>query len=342
AVVKYGKDIMRNPIGTGPFRFVSWVKDDRVEVVRNDDYWGDKAYLDKVVIRPIPEAEGRVIALESGDVQLAIRLNPEHLARLEKHERVTTILRGTNRTLFFGMAALKKPFSDLRVRQALNHAIDKESIVKNLYLGMAQVNGGAVSPGAADYVAVPGLSYDPARARRLLAEAGYPNGFSTTLVGPRGNYVKDFELQQAVQQQLRAVGVDAKLETVEFAKYLELLRMDPTKSPLEMWLDAWGGGNAADEIENRFGCEYFRPKGANTAGFCDPAISKLAQDALRITDEARRQPMLKEAQERISQQAPAIWVLALKQIAGLSRKLHDPVFMQSENLTVDEHTWLEA
>jgi len=342
ALAKLGKDgFGRAPVGTGPFKFGEWVKDERFTAVRNDAYWGDKAYLDKVVIRPTPEAEARAIALESGDAQMIVRLNPEQLSRFAgARYRVST--KSSTRTLFIGMAAMKKPFNDIRVRQALNYAIDKDSIAKNIYGGLGEVVGGQVPPGVPGYVKVAGFPYDQARAKRMLADAGYPNGFSATLVGTKGAYLKDHEMQQALQQQLRAVGVDLKLEIVELAKYLELIRTAPDKSPLEMWFDSWVGVEASGYVVDRYGCAKLRPAGANTAGFCDASIDSAAISAVATTDATQREALLKSAQERISQAAPSIWVLAAREAAGLSAKLHGVVHRRDTILTVDEHTWLEA
>ena len=343
AVKKYGKDITRNPVGTGPFRFVEWVKDDRIVVDRYDGYWGDKAYLDRVVIRPVPEAEARAIGIESGDLQLAIRMNPEQLDRLRKNPRVALSEKQTGRTLFMGMANLRKPFSDIRVREALNYAIDKESIAKNLYQGQAEALPGVMPRGSSGYAEVTGFPYDPAKAKRLLADAGYPNGFATKLIGPKGTYVKDFELQQAVQQQLAQVGVQVKLETLEFAKWLEQLALDPRQSPLEMWQDAGGGVNPVSAINSRYGCNRFRPTdGFNTAGSCFPKVDELTAEAAGTIDPVRREALLKQAQELVTQGAPSLWLIQTKETAAMSARLHDPVHLWSTVLTVDEHTWLEA
>ena len=342
AIKKYGKDLSKNAVGTGPFKFSEWVKDERFVAVRNDDYWGDKAYLDKVVIRAMPEAGSRLIALESGDVQLVIRMNPEDLARIRQNPALAISLRPTTRHLRVSMVTLKKPFSDIRVRQALNYAVDKEAIVKNLYLGTADVMGGAVPPGALGYVPVPPYPYDPAKARQLLADAGYPNGFTATLTGSKGALLKDFELQQAVQQSLKAVGVTINIQTVEFAKQLELIRQDPRKTSLEMWLGSWLGDDASTAITDLYACDKFRPKGSNTAGFCDQKLDDLAYQAVVTTDDAKRNALLKDAQVLVSQDAPSIWLVVLKEAAAFSAKHHDPVHLQSSLLTVDEHTWLEA
>jgi len=342
AFKKFGKDLAKNPVGTGPFKFVEWVKDDHLTVERFDGYWGGMPYLDRVTVRPLPEAETRVIALESGDIQLAIRLNAEQISRVEGNPNLRLLRNVTTRHFYMGMANLKKPYSDVRVRQALNHAIDKESLVKNVYSGLAQVQGGLLPRGTPGFVDVPGFRYDPTKAKQLLAEAGYPNGFTATFVSPRGVYLKDIELVQALQQQWKAVGVSITLEIVENAKYLELLREDPRKSRLEMWFDTFSaGGQGPDYVLNRFGCDFFRPVGTNTAGSCFTDVDKIALEAQRTLDTEKRNALMKQAQELLSQQAPAIWLFSISQLTGTSAKLHDPI-LRSETLTVDAKTWLEA
>ncbi|MBM4420576.1 MAG: hypothetical protein FJ034_03120 [Chloroflexi bacterium] len=341
AVAQYGKDIARRPVGSGPFRFNEWVKDDRIVVDRFDDYWGDKAYLDRVIMKPVPEAEGRAIGVEAGDIQLAIRMNIEQLGRLERNADVRVRSNPTLRHLFIGLANLKKPFDDRRVRQALNYAIDKDSIVKNMYANQADKIGGAVPRGAAGYVDVPGYPYNPDKAKQLLAEAGYGRGFSANLVGPKGTYVKDFELQQEVQKQLKAVGVEVKFEVLEFAKWLSLLREDPRTSKMEMWMDAGGGVNPINAISGRYGCAQFRPAGGNTAGSCFSELDKLTTEAERTLDSARRNTLVKQAQEMVSIEAPSIFLVQTKEALAMRAKLHDPVHLWSSVLTVDEHTWLE-
>ena len=342
AFKKYGKDLARHPVGTGPFNFSEWVPSEHITLVRNDTYWGDKAYLDRVVVRPIADPSARVIALQAGDVQLAIQIAPEQLATVQSDPRLALQVKDTLRYLFVGMNVLKKPFNDVRVRQALSYAIDKNAIVKNLYGSLAEVLPGPVPRGAAGYSPVAGFRYDPRMAKQLLAEAGYPNGFTATMTGPQGRYLKDFELEQAVQQQLAAIGVTLRLQVVEWARYLELVRMPPTSSPLEIWLDAWAGNEAGQIIERRFGCRDLRPNGANTTGFCNLDVDGAVAQAEANFDQAARNALLKQAQDLITPLAPSIWLLQVKQAIGFSRKLHNPVLMNSEQLTVSQYTWLEA
>ena len=129
--------------------------------------------------------------------------------------------------LYLGINCFKKPFTDVRVRQALNYAVDKEAIVKNLYQGRALVSQGMVAPLTTGYFPVKGYSYDPEKAKKLLAEAGFPNGFKAKLWSPQGRYPKDFEMAQAIQQQLKKVNIDCTLDTMEWAAYLAATRKPP-------------------------------------------------------------------------------------------------------------------
>lgn len=341
AFEKFGKDISKNPVGTGPFKFSEWAKDERFVVVRNDAYWGEKALLDKVVLRPIPETEARMIALEAGDIQVARQLNPEHIARLEKSTRLTGIVRPTTRSLFMGMHAPTKPWSDPRVRQALNYAVDRESIAKNIYLGAADPLIGPVSPGAAGYAEMSGFKYDPAKAKQLLAEAGYPNGFTTTMIATKGAYLKDSELQQAVQQYARAVGVTINIEPVEFAKFITYMRAPVATSGLQIWQDSWGGTDAA-YFMGHYRCDQFRPEGFNRHGYCHPRATELVKQAERTTDLAARDKLLKESAQLITDDAASLWLLVTKQVVGLSKTAHDPFIPRTGTLLITEQTWIES
>jgi ABC-type transport system substrate-binding protein len=338
---RLGRDVARNPVGAGPFRLREWTPGVRVVLVRNDDYFGEKAFLDQIIIRPVPEAGARAIALEAGDVQLADLISPEDMPRLQRNRNIALSSRATVRQLTVGLHNLKKPFSDVRVRQALNHAVDRDAIAKGVYQGLADPLPGAVPTLATGFAEVESFEYNPARARTLLAEAGYPNGFSATFIGTKGRYFKDFELMQAIQLQLKQVGVDAKIQSVEWARYLELVNMAPSASPLEMWLDGWSGDRATDILQQRFGCEFFRPRGINLHGYCNKDVDALVNEAVRVLDDARRNNFLRLAQQQIRKDAPSIWGLAVKATAAMSRKLHGVLHFPDETLTVDERTWLE-
>jgi ABC-type transport system substrate-binding protein len=339
---KLGKDYLKNPVGTGPFKFKEWVPGVSISVVRNDDYFGDKAYLDQVTMRPISEDTTRALALQTGEVQLATPITPEQIGQLQSDSSINIVSRATTLNLMLGMNNTRSPFDNIKVRQALNYAIDRDAIVKNVYSGLAQAMQGAVPQAALNYAAVTGYAYAPDKAKQMLSDAGFGSGFTASLTGTKGRYFKDFELMQAIQQYLKAVNVTTNINIVEWARYLELVRQPPDQTPMEMWLDGWNGGTAASLFQQRWNCNSFAPSGQNVHGFCDAAIDQLVSQAGMTLDDAKRQDLLTQAQQMLSTDAPSIWGVASTETTGYVKKLHNPLIFPSELVTVNEHTWLEA
>src|SRR6266568_8559035 len=229
---KWGKDLALHPTGTGPFKFVEWVKGDRVVLEKNDGYWGGRPLLDRVTVKTVKEDAARVLMLESGDTDLILNIPPEDIPRLRKDARFAVESIATARALYIMINLKKKPFDDVRVRQALNHAINREAIVKSLFQNNAQAISGIVAPLQNGYAKLPGYGYDPKKAKELLAQAGVP-ALKVKLWSPKGRYVKDFELAQAVQQDLSAVGVEAALSTMEWGAYLTATKTGPEQTDRE-------------------------------------------------------------------------------------------------------------
>lgn len=336
-----GVDLSQQPVGTGAFRFVEWVPDVQVVVERNDDYWDTPALLDRVVFRPIGEAGARTIALEAGDIHVAAEVPVESLARLEADEGIDLTYRDTTRQLFFGMHNLKEPFDNVRVRLALNLAVDMESIVESLYGELGTALNGSVPPAAVGSIQPEEVLYDPQRARDLLAEAGYPDGLDLTMVGPRGRYLKDFELQQAVAQELAEVGVTVEIESVEFAQYLDLVRQPTESSELHFWQDAWSRADAAGVLRTRYHCDSFVPSGNNLAGYCNPDLDTLIEEAEQALDVTARNEALRQAQELLAPEVPSIWGVGIRQAAAFRTGVHNVLLYGTEVLSVDNTTWIE-
>src|SRR5947209_4770079 len=172
---KWGKDLALHPVGTGPFKFVEWMKGDRVTMERHDGYWGGAPNLDRVVVKTVREDQARVLMLESGDADLIVNIPTEEIPRLRKDARFTIESSPTARALFIAINVKKKPFDDVRVRQALNYAVNRDAIVKELFQNTAQVVASHVSPLQNGYAQLSGYAHDPKKARELLAQAGKPS-----------------------------------------------------------------------------------------------------------------------------------------------------------------------
>jgi peptide/nickel transport system substrate-binding protein len=225
-----GEDaLVRHPVGTGPYRFVRWVKDDRVELEANPDYWGGKPRISRVVFRAIPSESSRLAELLAGSVHLINLVPPELFKPIQDSPRVK-LVEGKSLSVYFVIGNLvniakDRPLADRRVRQALNYAIDRQAILASIMHNV----GRPVSTFCTDVMlgcdaSVSPFPYDPERARALLREAGYPNGFDFTITTTSGAYPGDRDIALAVADQLNRVGVRARANVTEYGVQLKAVQ----------------------------------------------------------------------------------------------------------------------
>ncbi|MBA2449942.1 MAG: hypothetical protein H0V51_18115 [Chloroflexi bacterium] len=208
------------PNGTGPYRLTDWVKNERLVLEANPDYWRGPAPVAKITVRPILEDAARIAALQAGEVDFVGNVPYERIEELKGNTNLAVKTVSTPRVFFIAIDPRQKPFDDVRVRQALNYAVDAEAIVKTLYLGYAKRLATVVSQAGTGYDAsVQPYPYDVAKAKALLAEAGYPNGFSTELDAFTGSIADHSKAAEAIAEFLRKAGVDVKLNMFEFGAF---------------------------------------------------------------------------------------------------------------------------
>tara|TARA_Y100000588_G_scaffold210272_1_gene224345 strand:- start:8254 stop:9735 length:1482 start_codon:yes stop_codon:yes gene_type:complete len=243
AVRKWGEDYPRHPVGTGPFAFAEWIKDDRIVLTRNTDYWDGVPAVERVIFRSIPENSVRLIALSQGAISGMDNLVPDFIPNIEANPKLKLLKQAGMNVGYLAMNMDRHPFHLLKVRRAVNHAINKQAIVDNLYHGLANVAVNPIPPTMWSYhEGIVGYAYDPARARRLLAEAGFPEGFKTTLWAmpvPRPYMPQPLKLAQAIQADLKAVGIEAEIVTYEWGTYLDKVQ----RGQHDMGLLGWTGDN---------------------------------------------------------------------------------------------------
>lgn len=244
------------PIGSGPVRFVSWVKDDRLTLDANRDYWGGKIDADRVVFRPIVEGAPRIAALLRGEVDLITKLPPDDIERVTKHP--TTRVEGA---LYAGLYILavgsqRPPLNNVKVRQALSLAVDREAIVKEMWRGQGIVPSGPIAKGDNHFdESLPPLKYDPDRARRLLKEGKY-QGEEIALESTSGFLANDKSMSEALVGMWRDVGLNVRMEVIEYSVRMQKMRdktfkgllwSDPTSTVGDpdgmMWRHLAPGGN---------------------------------------------------------------------------------------------------
>ena len=234
------ENLAANPSGTGPFRFVERVEGQRTKFERNDDYWGDKPYLDEVIIRPILEDQARVVALQTGEIDLMSDPPPDVIKSLID-EGFTHSDGMTPQVAYYRFQFRNEYGKDVRIRQAISYAINREAIARDLFRNSAIPAYGLLSPGAPaydpDWKPFP---YDPDKARELLAEAGYPDGFKTKLLGvpTASGWPQAGAVAQFIKDNLAEVGIDLELELTEWVTYLGIIFRERTD--MIMWGTAWG------------------------------------------------------------------------------------------------------
>ena len=210
------------PVGTGPYRFVELVKDDRLVVEAFDRHWRGAPKIRRVVYKPIPEPFTRAAALRNNEVDLVTTIPPSLARELERAGGLRVQRVPSSWIIYLGLNALKKPLSDVRVRQALNYATDVDAIVKNVLEGNGRRLEGPLTPQMFGYDAgVKGYAHDPARARKLLAEAGYPDGLEITLESPAGRYQGDKEIAEALGGQWQKAGFKPRVQVAEWGAYFK-------------------------------------------------------------------------------------------------------------------------
>jgi peptide/nickel transport system substrate-binding protein len=209
--------LVDRPIGTGPFKLAEWVKGERIVLEANPDHWRGRPKLDRLVFKAIPEASARMAALQAGQADLILNVPPESVPLIERAANTKLIWVPSTRNMTIIFDQRSAPFNDVRVRQAMNYAVDKESINRNILGGRGLIQGTASHPSTFGHNAeIKPYPYDPQKAKQLLTQAGYPNGFETDFGHPTGRWVKDVEVTQAVAGMLEKVGVRTKLHTGEY------------------------------------------------------------------------------------------------------------------------------
>ncbi|MFW5843510.1 MAG: ABC transporter substrate-binding protein [Spirochaetota bacterium] len=308
AVEEHGAEFPSNPVGTGPFKFVSWVKDDSITLDANEDYWGEGPYLDRLIIRVIPDATARYLALKNGEVDVIDFPSAEDLELMEEDENIELIQQPGLNVGYIAMNNDKAPFDDPRVRRAMNYAINRDEIIEGVYGNAGQVAKNPIPPTMWSYNDdIDPYPYDPERARELLAEAGFPDGFSTDLWAmpvARPYNPNARRIAEIVQAQLVDVGVDIEIVSYDWGTYLD--RTDSGEHSMAML--GWTGDNGDPDnfLFVLLSIPAAEVPAGNIAFWRNEEFNDLVVEAKETFDRERRTELYRQAQEVFHEDAP--WV----------------------------------
>jgi len=311
---KWGKDVVKHPVGTGPFKLDAWEPGVRVVLARNDEYWGGAPKIRQAIYVPIVEAQARLVALKTGDIDLTMDVPPDSLDELRRDPNVV-VAESNSSAVWYVMLNTRHPIlKDRRVRQALNHAVNKDAIIRDILRGTAIVSRGPMSPVYGTFYEDNTARYphDLDKARALLREAGHPNGFELTFLVPESGsgMQSPVEMATIIQANLAQIGVRAKIQTMEWGAYLRKYLEQPDMAEMS-WNPSIGDPDhmmymllSSDRFPPAFNAGYYQ----------NDRVDDLLRRARTTVDEKARVPLYREAQKLVVEDAPWIFVDHGKQV----------------------------
>jgi peptide/nickel transport system substrate-binding protein len=314
-----------HPVGTGPYLYKERKKGESLTVTLNDKYWGKKPTYDTVVFRIVPEAATRESLILAGQVDLIVLPPIADVPALQRNPAVKVLLAPSDRTMFISLNTSKPLLSDVRVRQALNYAVDKRAIVQNVLFGAADEMDAPMASSLLGYCKVGSYEYNPAKAKQLLAEAGVKPGTKFSFHHPTGRYVQDREASQAVAGYLREVGIEAELQTMDWPSYLSIVNAGPAEKTVHQLLYLGWAPQFLDAAQQmlQFWSEAHPPKGLGVAFYKNGRVEELIPAANQEANPDKRKELYCEAQKQIWADAPWLFLYVQRFPIVYSSKVTD-------------------
>ncbi|HEM62438.1 MAG TPA: hypothetical protein ENO24_09120, partial [Chloroflexi bacterium] len=320
AITELGADLVNKAVGTGPFKFVEWTPGEKLVMEANEDYWMGPPKLARVVCRQIVEPATRIVELKTGGVDAISHVPVENIPELEEAGGIQIIRVPSEMPSYIELNCGREPFNDVRVRQAMNYAIDRESIVQYVMMGAGEAQAGFLTSAHEGYD--PDLKpypYDPDKARSLLSDAGYPNGFKFTLSGGIGQSYKDKEIMEAVASQLEEIGLTVELNIMEFGAFIGEFIEKP--APFDAASIAYGSRGSSFETMNM--SVYSKANGAGWYGYENPEFDALFEEAMATFDPTERDLKVRQLRQILYDDAPFIYIAVPQIIYATRANVHD-------------------
>jgi peptide/nickel transport system substrate-binding protein len=299
AAERLGDKVDEQPIGTGPYRFAGWERGSHFTMVRHDKYWGKPAAIKEIIWRPITEDAARMAALEAGQADIINNVPPHEVPRLKNHPRIRVeVVRGM-RIIFVALNPTHKPFDNKLVRQAFNYAVNQEALIKYVQEDQAFPLTGIVGPQMPGYSTdIKNYPYDPERAKKMLAEAGYASGLTVDFYSPSGRYQKDKETAQAIVSQMAKAGIKVNLKTPEWAVFEE----EYNAGKYGMYMI---GRGSVDDLEAFF-IRYFRSGRSKRLAYKNPEFDALFDQQSSEFNPDKREELLRKMVRILHEDCPTI------------------------------------
>lgn len=338
AIQDYGKDVSKHPVGTGQYVFKEWVQGDHLAVTKNPDYWQKgQPKLDGITFKNVPENGARIAMLKTGEADFIYPVPTEEAKNIDGQNGMVLTHTPSIIADYVSLNITKKPFDNEKVRQAINYAIDKDAFVKVIYNGYASPLTSVLAPNTQFFSAQTPYTYDLEKAKALMKEAGYENGFDTTLWSQNNStYIK---ATQFLQQQLAQINVRVKIENMEAGTMADKIWKvkDPADATIQMYFGGWSPstGDADWGIRPLLGKDQTPPTGYNTAYYTSDAANQLIQDAIKTADPEQRKAIYAKIQQQVWADAPWVFLTTRENISGSRDYLKGALLLPDGSLSVE-------
>lgn len=343
-IKKHGNDLGRTPEsvnGTGSYKLASWARDDEMVLERFDDYFGEKALTQKIVYRPIPEAAARVIALETGEVDVIQGVPADEIERLEKTDGISIHKAKSVGQRQFRFGCNDPIIGKTKVRQALIYAIDRQAIIDSLFSGLSCPSTAPLAPVTWGYANLGEIKQDKEKAKQLLAEAGYPDGFKTKIVTTE-RYAKGVELAEIIASQLKEVGVVAEIQVMEWSAFLQTIDgITPQEFDEPIFIMGAGPSmmDADGGLRGLYTTTLTGKNDRNYGFYSNKEVDGLIDAAMKETDVEKRKELYKRAQEILYLEDPAaMWLFDQLTNIAASNKVKNVTISPISTVTFEKAT----
>lgn len=338
AIIEQGPDVMATTtVGTGPYVLAQWDRAEQIVLSRNEDYWGEPAATENVVFKVIAEEGARLVEIEAGTVDVAMRVPPAEIPRLEMDPNIDVVVTPGLRTIYIFFNVTQAPFDDVRVRQAVNYAVDNDAIVASLFENAAIPSLAPFASPIFGYSEQTPYTRDVEKARELLAEAGIEEGTTVVLYHPTARYSQDALVADAVRSQLREVGLEVELRTLEWTQYPSYVRRAAPENDIQFAMLGWGTPTM-DADYALYGLFHSSqvPPGFNGSFYSNPEVDAMLDGARSTLDADEREALYADAIATIWEDAPWLFLYSEIQVTAVRSNVEGFVVHPDESVIATE------
>lgn len=332
AIAENPEKLAEHPVGTGPFVFESWKTGQEISLKKNENYWGKKPNIDRVVFKVVPEDATRLAMIETGEAQINDQVPVTEIDRIEASDSMGLYRTEGLAVEYLGFNTKKKPFDDVRVRKAISHAIEREAIIKGVYNNVGTIANVAMSPKVFGYSEnVKAYDYDLNEAKKLLKEAGFENGLKLTLI--TSDRKERINMAEVIQSQLKGIGINVEIQVLEYGAYIDVIG----KGEHDMFIGGWGNATG-DGDYNQYSLFHTASMGApgNHFYYSNPDVDKKILEARQETDEAKRLKLYEELLQKEMDDAVYIPIRNYEHIAAHSKNVSGFWLNAANYLMIDD------